>query len=374
MVAMFRSFAMPSRKHRRRRRRSSSHGLTAPSTGEGSSSGQPTILRLTACDGTSTHESTVLSPQELTIAREKWPVVWLDVDGFEDLAAIRSVGDVFEIGELALEDATTPDERPKVEVFGHQVLIAVRMARFEGDTIVTDPMAIFLGDRYVITFHDRTVPDGFASVRQRIRHGRTRLGQLGADHLCALLLDAVIDGYFPVLERFGDRLEEIEDEALENPTRRLLGRIHDVRNDLITLRRSLWPTRDVLHALGRESTAFVGDHARQHFRDSYDHTMELLDLTEGYREIGSDLRDIYLASINNRMNDVMKVLTVIATIFMPLTFITGYYGMNFNTQSPWNMPLLNFRYGGLVAAGIMAFTTIGMVVFFWQRGWLKRWH
>jgi magnesium transporter len=374
MVAMFRSFAMPSRKHRRRRRRSSSHGLTAPSTGEGSSPGQPTILRLTACDGTSTHESTVLSPQELTIAREKWPVVWLDVDGFEDLAAIRSVGDVFEIGELALEDATTPDERPKVEVFGHQVLIAVRMARFEGDTIVTDPMAIFLGDRYVITFHDRTVPDGFASVRQRIRHGRTRLGQLGADHLCALLLDAVIDGYFPVLERFGDRLEEIEDEALENPTRSLLGRIHDVRNDLMTLRRSLWPTRDVLHALGRESTAFVGDHARQHFRDSYDHTMELLDLTEGYREIGSDLRDIYLASINNRMNDVMKVLTVIATIFMPLTFITGYYGMNFNTQSPWNMPLLNFRYGGLVAAGIMAFTTIGMVVFFWQRGWLKRWH
>jgi magnesium transporter len=374
MVAVFRSFAMPSRKHRRRRRRSSSHGLTAPSTGEGSSSGQPTILRLTACDGTSTHESTVLSPQELTIAREKWPVVWLDVDGFEDLAAIRSVGDVFEIGELALEDATTPDERPKVEVFGHQVLIAVRMARFEGDTIVTDPMAIFLGDRYVITFHDRTVPDGFASVRQRIRHGRTRLGQLGADHLCALLLDAVIDGYFPVLERFGDRLEEIEDEALENPTRRLLGRIHDVRNDLMTLRRSLWPTRDVLHALGRESTAFVGDHARQHFRDSYDHTMELLDLTEGYREIGSDLRDIYLASINNRMNDVMKVLTVIATIFMPLTFITGYYGMNFNTQSPWNMPLLNFRYGGLVAAGIMAFTTIGMVVFFWRRGWLKRWH
>jgi magnesium transporter len=374
MVAVFRSFAMPSRKHRRRRRRSSSHGLTAPSTGERSSPGQPTILRLTACDGTSTHESTVLSPQELTIAREKWPVVWLDVDGFEDLAAIRSVGGVFEIGELALEDATTPDERPKVEVFGHQVLIAVRMARFEGDTIVTDPMAIFLGDRYVITFHDRTVPDGFASVRQRIRHGRTRLGQLGADHLCALLLDAVIDGYFPVLERFGDRLEEIEDEALENPTRRLLGRIHDVRNDLMTLRRSLWPTRDVLHALGRESTAFVGDHARQHFRDSYDHTMELLDLTEGYREIGSDLRDIYLASINNRMNDVMKVLTVIATIFMPLTFITGYYGMNFNTQSPWNMPLLNFRYGGLVAAGIMAFTTIGMVVFFWQRGWLKRWH
>ena len=365
---------MSRRKHRRRRRLPAAPGAALVAASEQSDAGQPTILRLTACDGTTAHESTVLSPQELTLAREKWPVVLLDVDGFADLEAIRSIGQIFEISDLALEDAITPDERPKVEVFGHQVLIAVRMARLDGASIVTDPMAIFLGDRYVITFHDRTVPDGFASVRERIRHGRTRLGEQGADHLCALLLDAVIDGYFPVLEQFGDRLETIEEEALDNPTRGLLGQIHDVRTDLMTLRRALWPTRDVLHALGREATAFVGDHARQHFRDSYDHTMELLDLTESYREIGSDLRDIYLASLNNRMNDVMKVLTVIATIFMPLTFITGYYGMNFNTESPWNMPLLNFRYGALVAAGIMIATTVGMVSLFWRRGWLRRWH
>jgi magnesium transporter len=363
------------RKHRRRRRLPAAPGAAVVAAPEQSDEGQPTILRLTACDGTTVHESTVVSPQDLTVAREKWPVVWLDVDGFEDLEAIRSIGRIFEIGDLALEDAITPDERPKVEVFGHQVLIAVRMARLDGASIVTDPMAIFLGDRYVITFHDRTVPDGFAGVRDRIRHGRTRLGQghQGADHLSALLLDAVIDGYFPVLESFGDRLEEIEDAAIENPSRELLGQIHDVRNDLMTLRRALWPTRDVLHALGRESTAFVSDHAREHFRDTYDHTMELLDITEGYREIGSDLRDIYLASVSNRMNDIMKVLTVIATIFMPLTFITGWYGMNFNTASPWNMPLLNYRYGSLVAAAIMLASVVGMVVFFWRRGWLKRW-
>jgi magnesium transporter len=361
------------RKQRRRRRRLS-HRHPVPTTADRQRDAQPTILRLIACDGETTHEALVAAPQELTIAREKWPVVWLDVDGFGDAATIHTVGQLFEIGELALEDAVTPDERPKVEVFGHQVLIAIRMARFDGEAIVTDPMTIFLGDRYVITFHERTVPDGFSSVRERIRHGRTRLGTQGADHLCALLLDAVIDGYFPVLEQFGDRLETLEDEALDNPARGLLGRIHDIRTDLMTLRRALWPTRDVLHALGRESTAFVGDHARQHFRDSYDHTMELLDLTESYREIGSDLRDIYLASLNNRMNDVMKVLTVIATIFMPLTFITGYYGMNFDTHSPWNMPLLHFRYGSLVANGIMLATTVGMVVLFWRRGWLRRWH
>ncbi len=365
------------RKHRRRRRLHVAGGPhSAAAIGRMDAPPQPTILRLTAADGDNVHESAVLSPAELTVAREKWPVVWLDVDGFEDQATIRAVGEIFEIGDLALEDAITPDERPKVEVFGHQVLIAVRMARLDGESIVTDPMTIFLGDRYVITFHDRTVPDGFAGVRDRIRHGRTRLGHghLGADHLCALLLDAVIDGYFPVLEGFGDRLEEIEDAAIANPSRDLLGRIHDVRNDLMTLRRALWPTRDVLHALGREPTAFVGDHARQHFRDTYDHTMELLDITESYREIGSDLRDIYLASVSNRMNDIMKVLTVIATIFMPLTFITGWYGMNFNTDSPWNMPLLNYRYGSLVAAGIMLASVVGMVVFFWRRGWLRRWH
>ena len=358
---------------RKRRRRSADRWATAAATAP--TAGQPTILRLAACDGSTCHETTVQAPQELTVAREKWPVVWLDVDGFEDLSAIRAVGQIFEIGDLALEDAVTPDERPKVEVFGHQVLIAVRMARLEGAVIVTDPVCIFLGDRYVITFHDRTVPDGFADVRDRIRHGRTRLGQghLGADHLCALLLDAVIDGYFPVLERFGERLEEIEDDAIASPTRDLLGRIHDARNDLMTLRRALWPTRDVLHALGREPTAFVGDHARQHFRDTYDHTMELLDITEGYREIGSDLRDIYLASVSNRMNDIMKVLTVIATIFMPLTFITGWYGMNFDTESPWNMPLLKYRYGSLVAGGLMLASTLGMVAFFWRRGWLARW-
>jgi len=361
--------------HRRRRRRRPRHrDLAASIAGATQPSTSPATLRLVACDGTNAHESIVQQPAALEAERDRWPVLWIDVEGLDDLATTRAIGETFGIGELALEDAVTPDERPKVEVFGHQVLIAVRMARYDADTVVTDPMAIFLGDRYVITFHERSSHDGFEGLRQRIRQHRTRLGELGADHLCALLLDAVIDGYFPVLERFGDRLEELEDQALESPNRQLLVQIHDVRNDLMTLRRALWPTRDVLHTLGRETTVYVGDHARTHFRDSYDHTMELLDLMEGYREIGSDLRDIYLASLNNRMNDVMKVLTVIATVFMPLTFITGFYGMNFDTDSPWNMPLLRFRFGAFVAMGIMVATTIGMVLFFWRRGWLRRWH
>jgi magnesium transporter len=336
--------------------------------------GRPAVLRMFCCDGTQVDETTVIRPEQLTVAREKWPVVWIDIEGLDDEATNRLIGDVFEIEELALEDAVTPDERPKVEVFGHQVLVAARTVRFDGDAIVTDPVCIFLGDRYLITFRERLARDPFELVRDRIRHGRTRIGHEGCDALCAFLLDVLIDGYFPVLERFGDRLESLEEEALDRPSRDSLVGIHDVRNDLMTLRRALWPTRDLLHALGREPTPLVGDHARAHFRDSYDHTMELLDLMESYREIGSDLRDIYLASLNNRMNDVMKLLTVIATIFMPLTFITGYYGMNFDTKSPWNMPLLSYRYGAIVAAGIMLMTVSGMVMFFWRKGWLKRWH
>jgi magnesium transporter len=363
---------MSNRKRRRHRHRH--RDLAASIAAATRSEGRPTNLHLIACDGQTTHEAALTRPADLVECRQRWPVIWVDVEGVEDLATIRGIGEVFEIGELALEDAVTPDERPKVEVFGHQLLIAARRARSEGEAVVTDPVAIFLGDRYVLTFREHGVDDAFDGVRRRIRDGRTRLGDLGADHLCALLLDAVVDGYFPVLEQFGNRLEALEEEAIERPSRDALTRIHDVRNDLMTLRRALWPTRDLLHALGREATAFVGDHARQHFRDSYDHTMELLDLMESFREIGSDLRDIYLASLNNRMNDVMKVLTVIATVFMPLTFITGYYGMNFDTASPWNMPLLGFRYGNLVAVGIMLATTAGMVAFFWRRGWLKRWH
>ena len=374
---------MSHRKRKNRRRRKPS--IAAPSGppvanggGYGGPSAQASIT-VTAFAAGGVTEKSAVAVGDLAALRRDHAIVWIDVNGLDDSVSNLKIGRVFDITELALEDAVTPDERPKLEAFGHQLLVAVRTARYDDGLVMTDPVCIFLGERYVITFRDRLAVDPFDGVRARVRAGRTHVGiegdpRSGADALCSLLLDAVIDGYFPVLEQFGDRLESLEHEAINNPTRDALVRIHDVRNDLMTLRRALWPTRDVLHALSREPTPLVGDHARAHFRDTYDHTMELLDLMESYREIGSDLRDIYLASLNNRMNDVMKVLAVIATIFMPLTFITGYYGMNFDTDSPWNMPLLRFRYGGPIAAGIMLLTTVGMVVFFWRRGWLKRWH
>ena len=365
---------MPSRKHQSRRGRRPSHRRSLPVDAAVLTAVGCSSMRMIACNGETCVESIVATFEELKAAQKHWPVIWIDIEGLQNRALIEMIGHAFDISALALEDAVTPDERPKVEVFGHQVLVAARMARFEGDAILTDPVGIFLGDRYILTFRERLAHDGFGAVRDHLRNGRTQIGRTGADALCALLLDTVIDSYFPVLEQFGDRLETLEDEAIDHPTRDSLARIHDVRTDLMTLRRALWPTRDLLHVLGRELTPLISDQSRAHFRDCYDHTMELLDLMESYREIGSDLRDIYLASLNNRMNDVMKVLAVIATIFMPLTFITGYFGMNFDTASPWNMPLLGYRYGAVVATVLMIATTLGMVIFFWRRGWLKRWH
>lgn len=366
---------------RRKRRHRSRHRDLAESIAAASATVQPArsaTLRLIGCDGTTVGETVIVHPAEIAAARLRWPVIWLDVEGVEDLATVRMVGEAFGIASHALEDAVTPDERPKVEVFGRELLIAIRTPRMEGETPATDPLGIFLGERHVVTFHDPAAnghhPDPVVgSVRHRILDGRTLLGRLGADHLCALLIDAAVDGFFPVLEQLGDRLEVLEDDAINRPEPRLLVQIHDVRHDLMTLRRALWPTRDVLHALGREATPFVGEEARVQFRDCYDHTMELLDIMESYREIGSDLRDIYLASLSNRMNDVMKLLTVIATVFMPLTFITGWYGMNFNTASPWNLPLLSYQFGALVAAVMMLASTGGMIVLFWRRGWLGAW-
>ena len=233
---------MAPRKHRRRRRHRRPDLAAFPSAAPSDGSTRAT-LRLLGCEPSRSEEWAIDRPEELAAARETWPVLWVDVEGLDDPATARLIGDVFGIGELALEDAITPDERPKVELFGHQVLIAARAVRFDGHSIVTDPVCLFLGDRYVVTFRDKNAPDPFAVVRQRISHGRTRIGQEGADALCALLMDVLVDGYFPVLEQFGDRLEDLEEEALDRPTRHALAGIHDVRNDLMTLRRALWPTQ-----------------------------------------------------------------------------------------------------------------------------------
>jgi magnesium transporter len=208
-------------------------------------------------------------------------------------------------------------------------------------------------------------------VRERIRKGVGRMRGAGPDYLAYALLDAIIDGYFPVLEHYGEYLEDLEDVLVHDPDEELVADIHNVKRDLLTLRRAIWPLRDALGALLREPVPLISHETHPYLRDCYDHTVQIIDLVETYRELGSGLMDMYLSSVSNRMNEIMKVLTIISTIFIPLSFIAGVYGMNFNPErSPLNMPELNWYWGYPFCLAIMGVVAAVLVGFFWRKGWL----
>ena len=298
------------------------------------------------------------------------PVVWVSIVGLEDTATLARIGELFGLHPLALEDVVQFHEHPKSEPYGDNLLVIARIAKM-GDEVESDQFSMFLGRNFVVTFQQQSDTQ-FDPVRQRIRAGQNHLSTAGAGYLAYALLDCLIDGYFPIVEELGDRLEALEDEALERPGPICMHRIHAVKRDLRTLRRAVWPLRDTLNVLSHESSQLIDDNARLHLRDCFDHTVQLIDLTEMYRELGADLTELYLSSQGNRMNEVMRILTVIATLFMPLSFITGLYGMNFNPNvSKWNMPELNWRYGYPAVLAVLWLIALVMLGFFYHKGWLR---
>ena len=249
------------------------------------------------------------------------------------------------------------------------LLIVTRLVALIAEHLESEQISIFLGKNFVVTFQQRS-GDCFDPVRERIRTSRGRIREAGADYLAYALIDAVIDTYFPVVEQFADHLDDLDEEVATRQTPTVTDRIHGVRNDLLLLRRSVWPHRDALNELVRDQHPLITDETRVFLRDCYDHTVQLIDLLEVYREMCADLRDYYLSLVSNRMNDVMKVLTIIATIFIPLSFVAGLYGMNFNTALPGNMPELNWPYGYVGAISVMVVIALGMLIYFWRRGWI----
>jgi magnesium transporter len=237
-------------------------------------------------------------------------------------------------------------------------------------SLASEQVSLFLGDGYVITF-DEKPGDSFDPIRERIRQGKGKIRQVGADYLAYALLDAIIDRHFPLLEHYDSLLDELEDEIMEHPTKNTIMKIHEIRRDLLVIKRILWPMRDVISALLRESASYIRTETIVFLRDCYDHTIRAIDLVENYREIVTSLMDVYLSSVSNRLNDIMKVLTMIATIFIPLSFIAGIYGMNFNTQkSPLNMPELDWYWGYPFALAVMAAVAAGIVFYYWRKGWI----
>jgi magnesium transporter len=364
--------------HRRHRRRLKPRARrrTAPGTRPGTLAiapdAHPTTIRVMAYDKDRLVEQEIADPRELQQLLNDWPVVWVDVVGLGDEARLRGIAQLFHLHALALEDIVHVHQRAKVDAFDENLLCVLRIPDTSGEQL-TEQFSLVLGKNYVVTFQERP-GDSFGLIRAGLRSESLNSRQgVTPDYLAYRLIDAAVDAYFPVLEKIGDELDRLDDPPAVAQSTAGFGELHVVRRELLLLRRAIWPLRDALSELRAEASPFISDSTRVYLRDCYDHTVQLIDLLESYRDIAGDVRDFYLSSISNRMNEIMKTLTIIATIFLPLSFIAGVYGMNFNTHaSPWNMPELNWPFGYLYALTLMALVAAGMVWSFKRRGWLRR--
>jgi magnesium transporter len=356
-----------------KKRRKSLHRRTKPGAAPGTLIADPEALRSVVdvvCYNSQTYlERPLTEITEIPSLLENWNVVWININGLGDLHAIRGLGEMFGLHRLTLEDIVNVHQRPKVEQYKDYLLIVLQEA-VEGEEIDTDQVSMILGSNYVLTFQE-CKQDGFKPVRERIREGKGFTRHSGSGYLCYALIDCVIDNYFPVIERFSERLEKLEQAVISKQIDDGVMQTYSARRDLIVLRRAIWPLREAVSSLIRDPSKLFSPEIHLYLRDCYDHTVQLLDLIETHRELASDLIAVNLSMVSNRTNDVMKVLTLIATIFMPLTFISGLYGMNFHPESsPYNMPELNWRYGYPFVLGLMLLIAGGMLYFFKRRGWI----
>lgn len=329
----------------------------------------PPKMRVMAYGPDAMVERELTDPAQITEFHPKFDVTWVDVQGLGDAQLIEKFGAQFGLHKLWLEDVLNTHQRPKVESHGDYRYVVVRAIGSDG-IFDTEQVSIILGPRLVITFQER-YGDGFDALRQRIRSGKGNLRSHGPGYLTYALLDAVVDHYFPLLERAGERLEELEEQAIDDPAASCLADIHSLRRELFALRRAIWPLRESLQHLLRDSDTAFSAETRVYLGDCYDHTVQIMDLVESYREIASGLIDIYLSSTSHRMNEIMKVLTVISTIFIPLTFVAGVYGMNFDPNAgPLSMPELSWPLGYVACLAFMALVGGALTFYFWRRGWI----
>lgn len=295
-------------------------------------------------------------------------VSWMDIQGLGSETVLKQVGEIFNLHPLLLEDVVNVPQRPKLEDYNNQLLVISQMVRLKEDEsgFDTEQVSFVLGKRYLLSFQEEELQDCFEIVRDRIRTSQGRVRKSGADYLTYLLLDTIIDGYFPVVEHYEDRIEALEDAIISNPDRDTMQEIYDVRRELLALRRLIWPMRNVLHLLMRDHHGIVSDEVQIYFRDSYDHVIQILEIIEAYRELAASLMDVYMSTMGNKLNEIMKFLTVISTIFIPLTFIAGVYGMNFD-----NMPELKGEWSYFLVWLVMLAVAGGLIFYFWRKGWFK---
>lgn len=334
----------------------------------------PSIMHVLAYSPAGIQESHSCQVADIPKIVEQNSVVWINVEGLGNAKLIEELGELFKIHRLALEDVVNVHQRAKVEEYGQTLFIVLRMASC-AERAGTEQLSMFVCGKVVITFQEGHPGDCFDRVRQRIREGGGKIRNLDSDYLVYALIDAVVDAYYPVLERYAERLDELEELVLTQANQRVMDQLHEVKADLLILRRAIWPQREAISQLGRDGTLYMSDATRVYLRDCHDHVVQIVELVETYRELTADLRDLFMSSISNRINETMRVLTIMSTIFIPLTFIAGIYGMNFDHDGgrlPLNMPELHWYWGYPACLASMAITSIIMIVVFYRQGWIFR--
>jgi magnesium transporter len=293
-------------------------------------------------------------------------VTWINIDGLHNVDIVEKVGKHFDLHPLILEDILNTTQRPKFEDYDGHMFTVLKMLRCIGDRrlVQSEQVSLVLGRNFVISFQE-SIGDVFEPIRERIRKAKGRVRKMGPDYLAYALLDAIVDGYFSVLEVAGDKIESLEEQLVNDPTEEIMRQIHSLKRELIFLRKSIWPLRELISNMLRSESELIKESTGIYLRDVYDHTIQVIDTVESHRDIVSSMLDIYLSSISNRMNAVMKVLTIIATIFIPLTFVAGIYGMNFKF-----MPELEWRWGYALALLVMTVIAVIMLAYFKKKRWL----
>lgn len=331
--------------------------------------GKTAVPRITVIDYDETRfeEREVRTVEECFPFRDKPTVTWINVDGVHQIEIIEKLGHCFGFHPLVMEDILNTDQRPKMEIYGDYLYIVLKML-YGGDPdrrVEAEQVSLILGSNFVISFQEEKEGDVFNPVRERIRTGKGLIRKMGSDYLAYSLMDTIVDHYFLILERLGDKVELLEEELMARPTDRTIQGIQTFRNEIAFVRRVVWPLREVVSSLGRRESPLIKETTEIYLRDVYDHTVQVMDTIETYREMISGMLDIYLSSVSNRLNSVMKVLTIIATIFMPLTFIAGIYGMNFKY-----MPELEWRWGYPAIWILIVLIGVSMAIYFKKKRWI----
>lgn len=353
---------------RHRKKRSAKSGLppgTLVHIGEESTSS----VKINIIDYDPTHfeEKIAVDAKECCHFKDKPTVTWIDIEGIHDAKLIEQLGRDYGLHPLLLEDIMNSEQRPKMEDYGSYIFIVLKMLSYdkENDSVKAEQVSLILGNNFVISLQEGHEGDVFDGIRARIRNDKGRHRKMGTDYLCYSLIDAVVDNYFIILEQLGERIEDIEDELVANPTRETIHAIHALKREMIFLRKSVWPLREVISALERGESALIQQSTAVYLRDVYDHTIQVIDNIETYRDMLAGMLDIYLSSLSNKMNEIMKVLTIIATLFIPLTFLAGVYGMNFR-----HFPEIEWRWGYAGFWAVTIIVAVGMIIYFKRKKWL----